>query len=114
MPPCRKPRPVQLSAEDIPAHKELEHGLTAVCAASTPTPQLHQLLGEADATAIFHNDRLKPLEQRDRGCLRLQAHLREPLQQSLQKGDGFGRKALMPATGGDLHVAPPGHLRHAV
>jgi len=105
---------VQLSAEHVPAHKELEHGLPAVCTASTPTPELHHLLGKADATALFHDDRREPLEQRDWGRLRFQAHLREPLQQSLQKGDGFGRKALVPATGGDLHVAPPGHLRHAV
>jgi hypothetical protein len=108
---------VQLSCEHVPAYKQLEHGLTAACAAAPPptaTPQLLHLIGEADRTAIFYDDGPEALEQRDRGRLRFQAYLREPLQHSLHKGGGFGGKTLVPATRGDLHFAPLRNLRQAI
>ncbi len=112
MPARGEQRPTQVSREHIPAHKELEHSLTAAGAAATAAPALGQFCRQADRTAIFHDDGREALEQGDRGRFRFQAHLREPLQQSLQKGGRFGRKALAPATRGDVHLTPLGDLRH--
>lgn len=114
MPPCSKQWPLELSCEHVQAHKLLEGSLTIASAATTPTPLVLQLIGLADRIARFHNDRLKTLEQRDLGCLRFQAHLGESLQNSLHKGDGFGRKAMVPITRADLHFAPLDNLRQAV
>ena len=108
--PIGEQRPVQLSREHRRAHEQLEGGWVA----SSSSPHLRQLIGQADPTALFHDHGCKALEQRGGSCLCLQTYLGQPLQEPLQKGHRSGGKPLAETTGRDLHFTSPGHLRQAV
>ncbi len=108
--PIGEQRPMQLSREHRRAHEQLEGGLTV----SSSSPQLRQLIGQADLTAIFHDHGREALEQRGGSCFGLQAHLGQSLQEPLQKIRCGLRKALAQTTGRDLHFTPPGYLSQAV
>jgi hypothetical protein len=112
--PVREQRTLEFPPQHIPAHKQLEAGLTAPLPIPTALPPLRQLVGQRDVRPIFHDHRRKALEQRQGNRFDLHPHLSESLQHLIEKLAGWLRKALTQSTGRELHLPSPGDLRQAI
>ena len=85
-------RPLQAASQQLQAYRHFEArlafrlGLAGRLMTATATPNPLQGRRQADATAIFDQDRAKLLQERQTDRLRTHLHLHGPVQQRQQPG----------------------------
>lgn len=90
----------ELAGEQLPAHKELDGGGTGSLAAAAATPQRRQFFGQQQATAIFDHYGAELAQEGHRhSFFGLQRACGQDFEQSLQKGECLGAKALVDGRG---------------